>query len=100
MNRPNEFSKTTQEMALHRQKNRCAVCGKRIWALGDAGRAQHEYGEGARAHHMRHIKFGGTDALSNCVIVCQSCHYSIHEGGNYRRGTAISTPADYPHFYG
>ncbi len=88
-------------MALLRQKNLCALCGKRIWSLGDAGRALHDYGEGARAHHMRNIKAGGTDALSNCVIICQSCHYTVHEGGNYRFGTVVvSTPADYPHFYG
>ncbi len=100
MSRPNEFSKATQQLALARQRNRCAVCGKRIWRLGEEGRATHEYGEAARAHHIRHIKFGGTSAVSNCVIICESCHYTMHEGGNYRFGTVVFTPADYPHYNG
>jgi len=49
---------------------------------------------------MRHVKFGGTDSLDNCVILCQSCHYSVHEGGNYRFGIVEGSQSDYPHFYG
>ena len=100
MSRPNEFSETTQRLALLRQKNRCGVCGTRIWDLGDKGRIHHAHGEGARAHHIRHIKFGGTDALSNCVIVCASCHYSVHEGGNYRFGTVVGSASDFEFFNG
>jgi 5-methylcytosine-specific restriction endonuclease McrA len=100
LSRPFEFSKATQLLALARQKNRCAVCGTRITTLGEAGRAQHAYGEGARAHHIRHVKFGGTAILENCVILCQSCHYTMHEGGNYRFGTVVFSPADFPHYHG
>jgi len=71
-----------------------------ISRLGDAGRAEHRYGEGAQAHHIEHVKLGGTDAVDNCVIICQSCHYSAHEGGNYRFGTVVGRESDYPHFRG
>jgi len=94
------FSKSTQQLALARQKFRCASCGTEIARLGEAGRAEHKNGESAQAHHVRHVKFGGSDALDNCVILCQSCHYSVHEGGNYRFGTVIGETSDYPHFYG
>ena len=100
MTRPNEFSTSTQQLALARQKFRCGSCGTGIARLGKAGRAEHKYGEGAQAHHVRHVKFGGSDARDNCVILCQSCHYSVHEGGNYRFGTVIGTASDYPHFCG
>ena len=100
MPRPNEFAPTTQHRALTRQKNKCAMCGTRIAALGNAGREEHAYGEGAQAHHVKHVKFGGTAALSNCVILCTSCHYSAHEGGNYRFGTVIGRRADFEHFDG
>ncbi len=83
-----------------RQKFCCASCGSRITQLGEAGRAEHPFGEIAHAHHVRHAKFGGTNLLENCVILCESCHYCAHEGGNYRHGTVVGSQEDYPHFHG
>ena len=82
MSRPNEFSMVTQQQALLRQRHRCASCGTSISRVGEAGRNEHRFGEGAQAHHVQHVKFGGLACLDNCVILCQSCHYSAHEGGN------------------
>ena len=98
MPRPNEFSHQTKQQALARQKNRCASCGTRITALGNRGKSEHQYGEGAQAHHIRHIKFRGSNAVSNCVILCWSCHYSAHEGGSFRFGTVVGSKSDFPHF--
>jgi 5-methylcytosine-specific restriction endonuclease McrA len=98
--RPNEFLRRTQLAALDRQKHRCALCGEKISALGHAGQITHSFGEGAHAHHMRHVKQGGSNALDNCVILCWSCHYSAHEGGNYRHSQIDTTASDYPHFNG
>jgi 5-methylcytosine-specific restriction endonuclease McrA len=98
--RPGEFALGTQQQALARQHNKCASCGTPILGLGQAGQAAHRFGEGAQAHHIRHIKFGGTDSLDNCVIFCQSCHYSAHEGGNYRYGTVVGRKQDFPYFDG
>lgn len=98
--RRQRFSRKTQEGALLRQQNLCASCGTPIVSLGDAGRAQHQFSEGAQAHHIKHVKFGGTNHVDNCVIICDSCHYSVHEGGDYRRGTVVGTPEDFPHYHG
>jgi 5-methylcytosine-specific restriction endonuclease McrA len=98
--RANEFSVTTKQVALERQKFRCAMCGERIAALGHAGQAAHRFGEGAHAHHMRHVKLGGTRELDNCVILCWSCHYSAHEGGDYWRIEIESAAGDYEFFNG
>lgn len=98
--RPQNFTRATQRLALARQKNLCASCGTPISALGDAGREMHRFGEGAQAHHVRHVKLGGTNSLENCVVLCWSCHYGVHEGGNYRRGTVSGEPEDFPHFNG
>lgn len=99
-NRPGEFSHTTQQQALTRQKNRCGSCGTPIAFLGQAGKSTHKFGEGAQAHHIRHIKLGGTEALDNCVILCQSCHYSAHEGGNYRLGMIPGHKGDFGYYNG
>ena len=100
MSRDEEFTRATKQLALKRQKNKCASCGVKISYLGQAGQKSHKYGEGAHAHHVKHIKQGGTSALSNCVILCESCHYSAHEGGNYRSRKVLAISSDYPHFNG
>jgi len=98
--RSSDFSRQTQEAALRRQANLCASCGTTIVAIGRAGRDHHRFFEGAQAHHVRHVKFGGTNDVDNCVVICDSCHYSVHEGGNYRFGTVNGTPPDFPYYHG
>ena len=98
--RQQEFSRKTQELALLRQQNRCASCGTPILQIRDAGRAQHKFGESAQAHHIKHVKLGGTNHLDNCAVLCWSCHYSVHEGGNYRYGLIVGTPTDFPYYCG
>lgn len=100
MTRSREFSSATKRLALRRQNYRCASCGTRIFALDQAERDSHTYGEAAHAHHIKPFKFGGTNKLDNCVILCESCHYSAHEGGNYRYGTVEGKKDDFPHYDG
>jgi 5-methylcytosine-specific restriction endonuclease McrA len=100
MARVNEFTLSTMRSALARQKHRCASCGTHITCLGEAGRVTHVYGEGAQAHHIKHVKLGGSASQRNCVILCWSCHYSVHEGGNYRFGMVRGYQSDFPHFRG
>ena len=99
-NRQQEFSRQTQELAWLRQGKLCASCGTPIHALGVSGQSQHRFGETVQAHHIRHAKRGGTNHIDNCVVLCQSCHYSVHEGGNYRFGWVEGTPDDFPHYQG
>ena len=99
MARP-EFDVLTMRDALERQGNKCGSCGETIKALGRPGQVSHKYGEIAHAHHMKHCQHGGTNHLSNCVILCYSCHYSVHNGGNFRNksGYLIGYASDYPFF--
>ena len=94
------FLPGTKEQAWRRQGKRCGLCGEMIKQLGKAGGRNHKYGENAEAHHMTHIKQGGNNFLSNCVILCYSCHYSVHQGGNFRNRASylITTSSDYPFF--
>lgn len=99
MARP-EFTCPTMELALTRQKNHCASCGTIIYTLGKSGQSKHRFGEIAHAHHVEHAKFKGSNSVENCVIICQSCHYSAHEGGNYRYGTVGGELTDFPYYKG
>jgi hypothetical protein len=81
------FPTRIQSDALKRQKKICACCGTKITGIGEAGRRGHEFGEGAKAHHVIPHKLNGPLTLENCVIICGSCHYSAHVGGNWRDTT-------------
>jgi len=98
--RANNFSDATKRAALARQQFRCALCGSRISDLGHAAQEENEFGEGAHAHHMLPVKKGGSSGVDNCVILCWSCHYHVHEGGNYQRGLVITEACDYDYFNG
>lgn len=95
-----EFTELTQLEALRRQGNRCGSCGEKISALGRPGQVDHKYGEIAHAHHMKHCQHGGTNDPSNCVVLCYSCHYSVHNGGAFRNKSRylIGYASDYPFF--
>ncbi|MGE3962658.1 MAG: HNH endonuclease [Planctomycetota bacterium] len=95
MTRPNEFTRATREAALERQGGRCGSCRTKIQALGCAGRAVHDFGESAEAHHLVPIAKRGDASLANCVVLCRSCHYSAHEGGRYSQGTVLGRPRDF-----
>jgi 5-methylcytosine-specific restriction endonuclease McrA len=83
-----EFTEGTIQLAKVRQKNCCGSCGRDLLTSG----------EGMQAHHIIHVKFGGSNLVDNCVVLCKACHYSVHEGGNYRYGTVIGRETDFPFF--
>jgi len=78
------FPSNVQRQALQRQHYQCASCSTPIAAIGQAGLDQHRFGEGAEAHHVVPHKMGGPIAVSNCVVICRTCHYSAHQGGRWR----------------
>ena len=92
-----EFSAGTKQQALERQGYRCASCGTKIYAVGEAGQAKHKFGERAEAHHVQHAKYSGLGSLDNCVVICRACHYSVHGGGRFKENFGGVT-SDYPHF--
>lgn len=93
-----EFSRSTQEVALSRQGRRCGSCGESIHSLGEAGRSSHRFGEIAHAHHILHCQQGGSRGPENCVILCEACHYSAHEGGNYQSKSVTADASMYPYY--
>jgi hypothetical protein len=78
------FPAQIQKQALVRQKLWCASCDSRITAVGEAGQAEHEFGERAEGHHVIPHKMHGPISVENCVIVCRSCHLNAHQGGRWR----------------
>ena len=94
-----EFSKATKEAALVRQGYKCASCATPIVALGQR-QDLHAFGEWGEAHHIRHSRAGGDNSLENCVIICRSCHYSAHGGGDYRDNSEQmqGSKTDFPYY--
>ena len=78
------FPAAMQMQALTRQKFRCAGCGTRITAIGEAARESHKFGERAEGHHVIPHKMGGPITVENCVVLCQACHLNAHQGGRWR----------------
>ena len=98
--RPNEFATSTKMQDLARQNFQCASCGSLIVPFGGGKLESVAWGESAHAHHRRPIRCGGKATVHNCVILCESCHFSAHEGGNYAKGTVVGQVEDYPFFFG
>lgn len=48
-----------------RDAGRCRVCGASGWA---------------EVHHIRYRSRGGSDELSNLVLLCKACHDAVHAG--------------------
>lgn len=100
MSRRAEFGARVKEAALQRQKHCCASCGEQISTTKSGGASTHKYGEPAHAHHIVHAQQGGSNQPENCVILCWSCHYCAHEGGNFKSKDVMATKADFPHYDG
>ena len=77
------FPAHIQRLALARQKFRCASCGSHVTAIGEAGRANHEFGERAEGHHVIPHKMGGPITMDNCVVLCRARHLNAHQGGRW-----------------
>ena len=66
------FDDNIKTQAYHRQKKRCAICGKKLDATYEA-------------HHILRKADGGKDTLDNCAILHESCHtYDAHRGGSHQ----------------
>jgi hypothetical protein len=60
-----EFSKTTKFVAWQRAKGHCEQCTAKLFV------GQYEY------HHDLEDAFNGGNNLSNCVVLCKTCHGAI-----------------------
>jgi hypothetical protein len=89
MSRPFDFDDRAMNSARLRQQERCACCGEALLDLVE------------HAHHVVPNQSGDADDPDhawlrepiNCVILCETCHYAVHDSGRYRHGPVA--PADY-----
>jgi hypothetical protein len=76
-----KFTEITKSSARFRQQGRCAVCDDNLnWLI-------------EHAHHIYPDSLGGIDHVDNCAIVCEICHWRVHNDGNYR--SLIVAPLSY-----
>jgi hypothetical protein len=94
-----EFGQATKLAALERQECLCAMCASLIVPCANKQLISVAWGETAHAHHRRPMQQKGKGTVDNCVIVCRSCHYSAHFGGNYGK-KIIANIEDFRFFFG
>lgn len=61
------WHKNFKTACLTRDNHKCRVCGAKSFL---------------QCHHIRPIKKGGTDKLSNLMTLCESCHEKHHKEGS------------------
>jgi hypothetical protein len=93
--RPFDFTETVANEARLRQNGKCACCGM---SLDDVMENAHhvipnQSGEAKNPDHAWLMK------VENCVILCEDCHYRVHQDGRYQNG-AIAGPDYYPYSHG
>lgn len=69
------FSEETKKAALKSAGNRCEC--KRL-SHTHAGRCKTTLTKAsAEFHHKTAVASGGSDALSNCEVLCRTCHVKV-----------------------
>lgn len=95
MSRPFDFSDPTWFEARLRQGGVCARCGEDLTDLAEYG--HHVVpNQSGKAGDPNHFWLRSAD---NCVVVCNDCHYRVHQDGRYNTG-AVAPPEYYPHSHG
>jgi hypothetical protein len=95
MARPFDFTSHVKQKAFQRQCNLCAHCGLDLRNAWD------------NAHHVVPSQTGKVGAsvdtflssIDNCVVLCDPCHYAVHDSGRFRTG-AVPPPSYYPYSHG
>jgi hypothetical protein len=93
--RPFDFKDAVIDEARLRQNGKCACCGT---SLDDVWENAHhvipnQSGEPGNPKHAWLMQ------VDNCVVLCENCHYRVHQDGRYQNGT-IAGPDYYPHSHG
>lgn len=76
------FTEQTKDEAYKRSGGRCECDREHPWVQG----APHHGGRcptkvtrhGAEYHHKTAVASGGSDYLSNCQVLCLTCHRLVH----------------------
>lgn len=95
MARPFDFRTSEQSSARFRQDGLCAVCGE---SLDDVEEFAHHVvpNQSGQAANPVHRWLASSD---NCVVLCPTCHYRVHQNGDYRFG-AVAPASYFPHSHG
>lgn len=72
------FADFTVQQAFARAEGKCERCGYPLSAQNRGA----ENPNGWEAHHIISLTSNGSDALSNCKILCVSCHKKTKTYGN------------------
>ena len=80
-----KFTSDIKNHAYFRQHGRCGVCGIKFDDV-----------EG-HAHHINPKALCGANSLENCVLLCDNCHYIVHNHGYYR--SLVVAPKRYFKYY-
>lgn len=76
------FSEDVIRRAWKRQEGRCGACDRlMVWENRNKRGSRGAW----QAHHQKPVKDGGTDYLSNCVLLHMSCHLKVGHGGDYTK---------------
>ena len=87
MARAFDFTEAAKQQARLRQWGLCAHCGTLLDDLVE------------HAHHVVPNQSGNPGKIDhlwlktaqNCVIICDVCHYRVHENGRFRAGAVAQT---------
>jgi 5-methylcytosine-specific restriction protein A len=60
---------------------KCESCGKLAPFTGDDGEPFLE------SHHVRRLADGGSDKITNAVVLCPNCHRRSHQGADRKAFT-------------
>ncbi|MFO0848217.1 MAG: hypothetical protein U0871_06640 [Gemmataceae bacterium] len=95
MGRPFDFGSLAPTEARQRQNGVCACCGRKLDHVLE--HAHHVVpNQSGQAGEPQHLWLKSTD---NCVILCDQCHWRVHQDGHYRTG-AVAPPTYFPHSHG
>ena len=72
------FNQTTIDAAYQRAGGRCECTMSSCAHHADRIRCNASLTNDVHAHHRRLVSEGGGDNLSNCVLMCTSCHENAH----------------------
>jgi HNH endonuclease len=96
MTRNFDFTLQTKDKTFFRQWNLCAHCGRSLISLEDHA---HHVIPDQSGKDMIHSAESFLRTVDNCVILCSTCHYRVHENGKYRNG-AVAPGEYFPYSHG
>jgi 5-methylcytosine-specific restriction endonuclease McrA len=77
------FSEETKDAAYRRSGGRCECARRDGLHSGRCPARVPRRGAGVEYHHKTATSQGGSDALSNCEVLCEPCHVRTSSYGSH-----------------